>query len=286
MSEPIVIDAHGRHAQAVRFTKDSKTLVSVGQDARVRLWKAPSFEALGAFEGHEKCVNGIAFAPDEKRLATWSSDGTIRLWSYPRGTCEQVLEKQLHGRFSPDGQRFASINGKMRVQLWDAGTWEEQLTLPAIDKRLIALEWSPDGRSLLVAGSGPIHLVDVEKGDVAGTLAGHQVIVASLRLSPDGKLLASAGAEGSLKLWSTKDWSERRSIALKAHGIFQLAFSPKGDEISVSADGSIQTFSTKDGKLVDTIALDLKGVYGIDVSPDGKWLALAAADGRVRVWKR
>ena len=41
--EPIVIDAHGRHAQAVAFTKDGKRLVSAGQDACVRFWSVPVF---------------------------------------------------------------------------------------------------------------------------------------------------------------------------------------------------------------------------------------------------
>src|SRR5262245_56801285 len=107
MHEPIVIDAHGRHAQMVRFTRDSKLLVSVGQDAMVRLWSVPGFAAAGAFAGHTKSVNCISFAPDEQLLATASSDGTVRVWSFPDGKPVQVLERQTTGTFSPDGERFA-----------------------------------------------------------------------------------------------------------------------------------------------------------------------------------
>ena len=58
--EPIVLDAHGRHAQAVAFTKDGKRLVGTGQDACVRLWSVPGFQAEGVFEGHAHSVNSLS----------------------------------------------------------------------------------------------------------------------------------------------------------------------------------------------------------------------------------
>ena len=54
----------------------------------------------------------------------------------------------------------------------------------------------------------------------------------------------------------------------------------------MAADHLIQTISIKDGKLVDRIELPIKGVYGLAISPDGRYLASAAADGKVRVWER
>src|SRR5206468_12176345 len=92
-----VIDAHGRHAQAVHFTRDGRLLVSAGQDARVRLWSGPGFAAAGSFEGHAKSVNGISFSPDERHVATGSFDGTVRIWSVPAGRCLRTLAKQIAG---------------------------------------------------------------------------------------------------------------------------------------------------------------------------------------------
>jgi WD40 repeat protein len=80
--EPLVLDAHGRHAQAVAFTKDGTRLVSAGQDACVRLWTVPGFQADGVFEGHSNSVNSLSFSPDGSLLATGSTDGTVRVWSF------------------------------------------------------------------------------------------------------------------------------------------------------------------------------------------------------------
>ena len=284
--EPVVIDAHGRHAQAVAFTKDGKRLVSAGQDACVRLWSVPGFKADGVFEGHSNSVNSLSFSPDGSLLATGSTDGTVRVWSFPQGKCLQALAKQLTARFSPDGTLLATISAKGRVVLWDAKTGEEVKTLPALDKRITALTFTSDTATLLVGGTGPIHRVSLPEGKKVGELEGHKVVVVCLRLTPDGKLLASTGGDGILRLWSTEDWSEVRKVALRAGGVLQMAIAPKGDVVTVGADHLIQTFSIKDGKLVGRIELPVKGIYGLAISPDGRFLANAAADGKVRVWER
>src|ERR1700730_13579303 len=128
--EPIVIAAHGRHAQAVAFSKNGKRLVSTGQDACVRLWSVPGFQAEGVFEGHANSVNSLSFSPDGSFLATGSTDGTVRVWSFPPGKCLHVLANQLTARFSPDGTHLATISAKGRVVLWNAKTSKEVTTLP------------------------------------------------------------------------------------------------------------------------------------------------------------
>ena len=217
INEPVVIDAHGRHAQAVAFTKDGKHLVSAGQDACIRLWSVPGFQADGVFEGHSNSVNSLSFTPDGTLLATGSTDGTVRVWSVPQGQCLYVFAKQTTAWFSPDGKHLATISTKGRIVLWDAQTGKEVKTLPAVDKRIITLAFMPDTATLLIGGTGPIHRISLPEGEKVGELPGHKVVVTCLRLTPDGKFLASTGADGMLRLWSTKDWSrgeENRTAGL------------------------------------------------------------------------
>jgi WD40 repeat protein len=285
-AEPLVLDAHGRHAQAVAFSKDGKWLVSTGQDACVRLWSVPDFRAEGVFEGHANSVNSLAFSPEGTLLATGSTDGTVRIWSFPQGRCLHVLAKQATATFSPAGTQVATISVKGRIVLWDTSTGEGITTLPALDKRVLALIYLSDATTLVVGGTGPIHRVRLPEGKKEGELVGHKAVVTCLRLTPDGQMLASTGADGTLRLWSTRDWSEVWKVSLRAAGVFQLAIAPEGDVVSVAADHLIQTFSLTDGKLVGRIDVPAKGVYGLAISPDGRYLANAAADGKVRVWRR
>jgi WD40 repeat protein len=285
-SEVAVINAHGRHAQAVQFTKDGKLLISAGQDARVRLWTVPGFAAAGTFEGHKNSVNCISLSPDQQLLATGSTDGTVRLWAFPAGRCLETLQKQCMGVFAPDGKRLATISAKAQVVLWDQAAAKQIISIGALDKRITAVAFSPDGGSLLIGGTGPIHRVAAADGSKQGELVGHKVVVACLRVSPDGKWLASTGYDGHLRLWSTKDWAEVRAVKLGGGGVLQIAFAPNSECMTVAVDYLMQTYSVKDGKVVERIELPLKGLYGVAISPDGKYLANAAADGRVRIWER
>ena len=285
-TEPLVIDAHGRHAQAVHFTKDGRLLVSVGQDGRVRLWSVPGFSPAAVFEGHKNSVNTISFSADETLLATGSTDGTVRVWSFPDGRALRVLDKQLSAVFSPKADQLATVSATGEAVLWDARTGERIVSIAAPDKRTFSLAFAPDGRRLLIGGSGAIHRFALPSGVKEGEMRGHSVAVGCLRVSPDGKTLASTGGDGQLRLWSTKDWSETLRVKIGGTGVLQLAFSPKGNSVTVAADRLIQSFAVKDGRVVERIDLPLKGIYGVAISPDGKYLANAAADGKVRVWER
>ncbi|MCL4808316.1 MAG: hypothetical protein KJ062_11085 [Thermoanaerobaculia bacterium] len=284
MAEPIaVLDAHGKHAQRALFTADGETLVTCGQDARIRLWKVPGFAPDGAFEGHAACVNTLAFSADGALLASGSSDGTVRIWSFPGGRELDVLDGQLTAAVSPAGG-FATISTKARAVLWD-GNYDEVATLPLLDRRLFSLVFTADGAALLVAGTGAVHRVDVKGRAKAGEYAGHQTAVASMALSPDGSLLATTGAEGALRVRRVAGGGELFAVRLGRLGTMQAAFSPDGARIAVSIDFGIQLRSAADGALLSTLDVPIKGVYGLGWSPDGRFLANAGADGRVRVWE-
>jgi WD40 repeat protein len=284
MAQPIAaLEAHGKHAQRALFTGDGETLVTCGQDGLVRLWKVPSFEPDGAFEGHAGSVNTLSFSADGGLLATGSSDGTVRIWSFPGGRELDVLDGQLAAAMSPAGG-FATISTKARAVLWD-GNYDEVATLPLLDRRLFSLAFTADGASLLVAGTGTVHRVDVNGRAKTGEYAGHQTAVASMSFSPDGSLLATTGVEGTLRVRSVAGGAELFAVRLGRPGVFQTAFSADGARVAVSIDFAVQLRSASDGALLSTLDVPVKGVHGVGFSPDGRFLANAGADGRVRVWE-
>src|SRR6478672_6254396 len=89
--EAAIVNAHGKHAQAVHFLHDGKHLVSAGQDAFIRIWTVPDLKAAGELEGHKNSVNSLSFSPDEKLLLTGSTDKTVRLWDFPKRSTLQTF---------------------------------------------------------------------------------------------------------------------------------------------------------------------------------------------------
>lgn len=283
MAEPVaVLEAHRGHAQRALFTPDGETLLTCGQDGRIRLWKVPSFAPDGAFEGHGASVNTLSLSADGGLLASGSSDGSVRVWSFPGGRELDVLDGQVAAAVSP-ASGFATISTKARAVLWDSN-YDEVATLPLLDRRLFSLAFADGGATLLVAGTGTVHRVDVKGRSRSAEYGGHQTAVASMSLAPDGILLATTGAEGALRVRRLAGGDELFAVRLGRPGVMQTAWSPDGSRVAVSIDFAIQLRSAADGELLSTLEVPIKGVYGLGFSPDGRFLANAGADGRVRVW--
>jgi len=233
---------------ALAFSPDGKTLAGGYADKTVRLWDTATGEEKAALRGQTNMVTALAFAPGGLELASGAQHGELRFWDLAAGT----------------------------VRAFSNGT-----------KEIGALVYSPDGKTLFAAASGAdrsaeISVLDAASGWRLFILRGHTDAIRRLALSPDGRTLASASADGTVKLWDTP-----ASIALDAHGgpVSALAFSPDRRMLATGGwDHTIKLWDLATGGLRVTLAGHADKVSALAFSPDGKALASAGLDQAVRVW--
>jgi WD40 repeat protein len=188
-------------------------------------------------------------------------------------------------RFSPDGSVLASGGADTDVHLWQPQTGAPAGTLPQLSGTT-ALEWSPDGKSLITASyDGVIRVWDVAARRVVQELKGHAGTVWTLAISADGRTLASGGEDKTVKLWDLAKATLLKTLSGHSMNIWKVRFTPGGQHVvSSSFDNSIKIWTVAEGTLVRTLEGHKQAVVGLDISPDGRTIASASDDKTLKLW--
>jgi WD40 repeat protein len=228
--------------RAVAFTPNGKYLVFGHGDFSVRVWDVAGKAETGVAKAHQGKVQAIAVSADGKSVATGAGDRSAILWHLsPDGQISEsaVIRDGLPQNqtvrglaFTPKGTLVAVTNGGTfrTFSLGKDGPKAAGGFQPKTNLGVNRVAANP-AATLWAVPSGPtVYLVN-EKGTPAGTLGGkdgHQGGVEDVDFSPDGKLLASGGQDGSVIVWDVKDKAARYSKTRPGE-FTAVAFSPKAD---------------------------------------------------------
>ncbi|BAT55428.1 WD-40 repeat protein [Nostoc sp. NIES-3756] len=113
-------------------------------------------------------------------------------------------------------------------------------------------------------------------------LEGHQGYVMQARFSPDGKLIATASYDKTVKLWN----SDGKEILTIPHDnlVVDVSFSHNGQIIATACRDGIARLWNLQGKLLVALQGHQGDVWSVAFSPDGKTIATASQDNTVKLW--
>lgn len=268
-----VADPTGHRRQARRFGVRRGGLAGLG----------PAVDAAplgGPLTGHTGQVTSVAFAPDGLALATASADGTTRVWriAHEAGHAASQLGEPLRGHegrvlavaYSPGGRALATAGGDHTARLWLRAATAPGEADPA----------TVDGH-----GYRPLAIA-----------RGHTDQVTSVAFAPRGRLLATGGLDGTVRLWQLdldavgRDAVRPLGRPLAGHRgkVLAVAFSPDGQILATGGTDHTALLwdltSSVPRPLGPPLADHRWHVQALAVSPDGDTLAAAAGFGTVRLW--
>jgi WD40 repeat protein len=173
------------------------------------------------------------------------------------------------------------VNAKARFDAEHPPIYTRPPVLPAID-------YSPDGQMLAIAGFHEVLLYKADGSERIARLVGLSERIQSVRFSPDGKSLAAAGGLpariGELQIWEL----EKKTLALSVPVTFDtlngVSWSPDGTKIAVGCgDNTVRAFDSKKG---DQILYNLSHSdwsLGTIFSHDGSHIASVGRDGSLKL---
>lgn len=291
-----------------------------GADGQTRIYTR-SLERL--LPAHQGAATSLAWL-DQDRLASGGADGIVRLWS--RNAAQSVAELAASGPVTSlaaanDGKLLAAASEAKLLLVWNVDQPQTpvlSLSLEAVPRSVVL---DRAGSTVLVGmDDQSIAVFDVATGQPLERLRGHAGAVLSLALSADGRVVASAsadrtvrlatraaqrvfaahqgparaawlaegegfvsaGADGRLQLWDAQAAATRVLEGL-AGPIAALATSPSGTLLAAAAEQAVQVWQMPAARPLSRLQLS-QACVGLSFSSDGRRLAAACADGRVRLF--
>lgn len=183
-------------------------------------------------------LRSLAFDPTGKMLAA-AVGSMVEILQWPGGKhLRELVSPARAVSFSRDGKYLGALSGYrgrdrtltlIRVGSWETA-WKKRIEADSqrmSEVDILTLSFSADSKTLAIGGA-EVTLFDVETGALMKVIGGHEGGVNAVAYSPDGRYLATAGKDRTLRLWSPQGDRLQRTIKGLDYEVLAVAFSADG----------------------------------------------------------
>jgi WD40 repeat protein/uncharacterized caspase-like protein len=244
-----------------------RDLTTAPMDSMSKMGSAPNMPNMGSIADLAKMGSGGGMKPGAvPDLSGLTSMITNMMGAVSAGTLGHTVTSLA---FSPDGRTIA-IGGVESKSNFDAMLMGGGAMNNSKKKQQPVRDPQDFMKDMKFEAIGQVVLWDVASGRQLGALKGHGKGVTQVAFSRDGRLLASASSDNTIKIWDVATQRELRTLTGHTANIDSLDFSPDGKLLaSAGGDGGTFLWDTTTGEhLLTLISLDDGGEWMV-VTPQG-----------------
>ncbi|KAI0657967.1 U4/U6 snRNP-specific spliceosomal protein [Cubamyces menziesii] len=291
-----------RPVSQVRFSPNSKYLLTGSWAGNVKLWNVPECTPVRTYRGHNDRVGGVAWHPeatkslseDAVNFVSGAADLSVHLWSLnsetPLATLKGHADRVARVAFHPSGRYVASASFDTTWRLWDVATQKELLLQEGHSKEVFSIEFQNDGALCASGGIDAIGRVwDLRTGRTAMVLDGHVKPIFGISFSPNGYQIATGSGDDTIRIWDMRSLKALYTIPAHMSNVSDVRFFyadelPPNYTPSIAAPDVVMNGTEETNADVKPADPEQDKVLEEWKYRSGLYFASAGYDGFVKLW--
>ncbi|KAK9061545.1 hypothetical protein SSX86_018727 [Deinandra increscens subsp. villosa] len=265
LSPIMLLSGHQSAIYTMKFNPAGTVIASGSHDREIFLWHVSGeCKNYMVLKGHKNAVLDLEWTSDGSQIISASPDKTLRAWDVETG--KQIKKMAEHSSFvnscSPSRRGpplVVSGSDDGTAKLWDLRQRGAIQTFP--DKYQVTAVAFSDASDKIYSGGldNVVKVWDLRRNEVTMTLEGHQNMITSMQLSPDGSYLLTNGMDCTLRIWDMRPYAPQNRCVKIMEGhqhnveqnLLKCSWSPDGSKVTAgSSDRMVYIWDTTSRRIL------------------------------------